>query len=451
MKYVSTIVIIVLICIFCISSYLWNPQNKISNLEMRTLATFGTIFHPSRDSIIYKKTFIERLEQSLKDQFVFRNVIVKKISVLKAKLSNIYDSTINCVYCLNGKTQKTYQEYEHPKLEPFTKQQYSLSKIGDFYRINNTNYLCEAPSPKPHDLQTISYHVSQLNHIQKLYPDIKIYSYLVTSIDMTQWFDSYLGITTPDHLEQIAQAHTDNIKVKRLIYKDFEEYKDLFFASDHHANYKGSYKTYLDIYDMISKDFALSEQKKPVKEWNFTDLLNIKYHGSRAQRLKKEYNGWDNFIVFEYDLGNRQTCVLNPKTLKETPAVLSLFEKYKRGKLLADMYHDHYVHFYGDAILEDGVHVDDQNYIYIIRNNTKTGHNLLFITDSSGRAIRDVLGTHFDTFVYLDFRIISKIDIDYLINKYKTDIILINGFYDVWINDEFVFRFSENSYTKEKD
>ena len=268
---------------------------------------------------------------------------------------------------------------------------------------------------------------------------------------MTQWFDSYLGITTPDHLEQIAHALPDNIKVKRLVYKDFEEYKNLFFASDHHLNYKGSLKTYQDIYEMISADFVLSEYKNAIEIWDFTYLLGIKYRGSRSQRLREKYNGWDKFIVFEHNLGNRQTYALNPKTLKETPAILSLFDNYKKGSVCSDIYYDHYIHFYGDAILEDGVHVDDQNYIYIIRNNSKTGHNLLFITDSSGRAIRDVLGTHFDTFVYLDFRIISKIDIDYLINKYKTDIILINGFYDVWTNDKFVFRFSENSYTKEKD
>lgn len=452
MKHISTIIITALLVIFCISSYLWNPQNKISNLEMRTLTTFDTIFHPSTDSIVYKKTFIERLEQALKDQFIFRNIIVHKLSVSKAKLENFYDSVTNYAkFYRYKKEQQIYVEYKHPKLEKFTKQQYTLNKTGDFYRIENTDYLCELPNPKTYDLQTISYHISQLNHIQKLYPNIKIYSYLVSSIDTTQWFDSYLGITTPDHLEQIAQAHTDNIKVKRLIYKDFEEYKDLFFASDHHTNHKGSYKIYLDIYNMISKDFALSEKKRPVKEWNFTNLFGIKYYGSRAQRLKEEYSGWDKFIVFEYDLGNRQTYTLNPKTLKEIPAVLSLFENYKKGNIPSDIYYDHYIHFYGDAILENGVSVDDQNYIYVIRNNSKTGHNLLLITDSSGRAIRDVLGTHFDTLVYIDYRIISKTDIDYLIDKYKIDILLLNGFADVWTNDKFLFRFSGNFYSKDNN
>lgn len=95
MKYVLTTIIISLTVIFCISSYLWNPQNKISNLEMRTLATFDMVFHPNIDSIVYRKTFIERLEQSLKDQFVFRNIIVKKLSGLKAKLGNLYDFILN--------------------------------------------------------------------------------------------------------------------------------------------------------------------------------------------------------------------------------------------------------------------------------------------------------------------------------------------------------------------
>ena len=450
MKYITTLIIIITIITFCITSYLWIPQNKISNLEMRTLATFNMAFHPNTDSIVYKTTFIARLEEAMKDQFVFRNIIVKNLSGLKANLGNLYDLILNYIN-FNNKNLKTYQKYKHPKLEKFPKQQYTLSKIGDFYRINNTDYLCKAPNPKPQDSKLISFRIDQIQHIQQLYPKIKIYSYFVSSIDMTPWFDSYLGITTPDHFEEIAQALPDNIKVKRLVYKDFEEYKKLFFASDHHLNYKGSLKTYQDIYEMISADFVLPEYKKAIEIWDFSYLFGIKYRGSRAKRLYEEYNGWDKFIVFEHNLGNRQTSALNPKTLKETPAVLSLFNNYKNGSIYSDIYYDHYIHFYGDALLENGIMVNDQNYIYIIRNNTKTGHNLLLITDSSGRAIRDVLGTLFFFFFYLDYRIISKINIDYIIDKYKIDIILLNGFGTVWTNDEIVFRFSDNFHNREKN
>ena len=448
MKYINTLIIIALIIVFCMTSYLWHSQKEISNLEMRSLATFNMVFNPSDvDSIVYKDTVIARLEEAMKDQFVFRNIIVKKLSSLKARLGNIYDLTINCLKTYNDVPQ-TYKEYDHPKLEKFPAQQYKLTKIGDFYRIENTDYICKKPKFKPYDSDSISFHVSQLQRIQDLYPQIKIYSYLVSSIDNTPWFDSYLGSKTPDRFEQIAQALPDNIKVKRLIYKDFQEYKELFFASDHHLNYKGSLKSYRDIYEMLSEDFVLSEYNKPIKEWNFTELFGVEYRGTRARRLKKEYSGWDKFITLEYDLGNRQTYALNPKTLKEIPAVLSLLENYKNGNISMDIDYDHYIHFYGDALLENGITVEDKEYIYIIRNNTKTGHNLLFVTDSTGRAIRDVLGTHFDTLVYLDCRIMSKIDIDYIINKYKIDIILLNGLGSVWTDDKCVFRFSDDFSNK---
>lgn len=450
MKYVNTLIIIIIIIIFCITSYLWSPQNKISNLEMRSLATFNMVFNPSDvDSIVYKDTIIARLEEAMKDQFVFRNVIVKKLSRLKAKAGNLYDLTANYIKAYNH-TFQTYKEYEHPKLEQFPKQQYKLSKIGDFYRIENTDYICKKPKAEPYNPKSLSFHVSQLHRIQELYPKIKIYSYFVSSIDTTPWFDSYLGTKTPDRFEQIAQALPNNIKVKRLIYKDFEEYKDLFFASDHHLNYKGSLKSYQDIYEMLSEDIDLSEYKKPIKKWNFTELFGVKYRGSRANRLKEEYSGWDQFIVFEYDLGNRQTYALNPKTLEKTPAILSLFDNYKNNIIPSDTYYNHFIFFYGNALLENGITVEDREYVYIIHNNNiKTGHNLLFVTDSQGRSIRDVLGTHFDTLVYLDYRIMSKVYIDYLINKYKIDIILLNGFGYVWTNDKYIFSFSDDFSTKD--
>ena len=206
---------------------------------------------------------------------------------------------------------------------------------------------------------------------------------------------------------------------------------------------------YRDIYDMISKDIAISMYKKPIKEWNFTDLLGIQFRGFEARRLKEKYTGWDKFIVFEYDLGNRQTSVLDLKTLKEIPATFTLFENYKKGNISFDRYYNHYSHFHGDALLENKTRVEDNEYIYIIRNNITTGHNLLFVTDSTGTAVRDLLGTHFDTLVYLDYRIMPKIDIDYIIDRYKIDIILFNGFGSTLIKNKYTFRFSDDFGTKE--
>ena len=451
MKYISTIIIITLVVIFCMSSYLWVPQRKISNLEMRALSTFDTIFYQKTpDSVVYRKFFLERLEETLKDQFVFRDLIIKNLSDFRVKVANFYDSIQLYMhfYHIKKRISKVYSEYNNPKLEAFPEHQYKLTRLREFYLIENTDYICIFKK-EPYNPSFLSAHVAQLQHIKELYPKIKIYSYFASPISRTPWFDSYLGIKVPDYFEQIAQALPDYITVKRLIYKDFEEYKDLFFASDHHLNHKGSYKMYRDIYDMISKDINLSTHKEPIKEWNFTDLFGVKFRGLEARRLKDKYAGWDEFIVFEYDLGNRQTAVLDLKTLKEIPATFTLFDKYKKGNMSFDRYYSHYNHFYGDALLENGDIAPEQEYAFIIRNRCNTGHNILFVSDSTGTPIKDVLGTHFDTLVYLDYNIISKIDIDYLIDKYKINIFLISGFGDTLIKDDYMFHFSDGFGAKE--
>ena len=452
MKYISSIIILALIVIFCTFSYLLHPQNKSSNLEMRSLATFNMILHPNTtDSVVYKNTALKRLEETLKDQFICRDFIIKNLSDFKVKSTTVYDSISEYIqfYFLKKTVRQLYREYEHPKLEKFQEQRYTLNRIGKFYLIENTNYISLFQIIKSFNPSSLSFHINQIQHIKELYPQIKIYSYFVSSIDKTPWFDSYVGIKTPDFFEQIAQALPDYIKVSRLIYRDFEEYKNLFFASDHHLNCKGSYKIYRDIYDMLSKDISLSTYKEPVKEWDFTDLFGIQFRGLEARILKEKYTGWDKFIVFEYDLGNRKTSVLDLKTLKEIPAAFTRFDNYKKGNISLDRYYNHYSHFYCDALLENGDVAPEQEYVFIIRNNGNTGHNVLLVSDSTGAAIKDVLGTHFDTLVYLDYNIMSKIDIDYIIDKYKINILLLNGFGDILIRNKYVFRFSDNFGTKE--
>ena len=137
------------------------------------------------------------------------------------------------------------------------------------------------------------------------------------------------------------------------------------------------------------------------------------------------------------------------KTLKEIPAAFTRFDNYKKGNISLDRYYNHYSHFYCDALLENGDVAPEQEYVFIIRNNGNTGHNMLLVSDSPGAAIKDVLGTHFDTLVYLDYNIMSKIDIDYIIDKYKINILLLNGFGDILIRNKYIFRFSDNFGTKE--
>ena len=127
---------------------------------------------------------------------------------------------------------------------------------------------------------------------------------------------------------------------------------------------------------------------------------------------------------------------------EETPVTLCLWDTYKAGEMSKDRYYDHYIRFYCSAFDENGN--DLSNEYYLIRNEgSNTGHNLLLVTDSTGRAMRDVLGTHFDSEIYLDYRKMYAVNVDEIIEKYNIDTIVMNGLGDVWTGKEYSFHFTD--------
>ena len=83
----------------------------------------------------------------------------------------------------------------------------------------------------------------------------------------------------------------------------------------------------------------------------------------------------------------------------------------------------------------------DSRYPFIIRNSAGCGKNLLMFGDSFNRPNRYPLSSHFNTTVYFDYRIASKIPVDYLIEKYDIDALLICGYIWFWNGKSYLFTF----------
>lgn len=458
MKTKFSVFVLLAIEFICLVSYFLHQTSDISELENRSLMTFDMVVNnpPSEDSIIYKATVSERFEDAMRDQFFGRDWISLYYTDYNAFLENIYSfckkvgrSTLSKFVDLdinnNDKIITDYTRwpvYGSPRLSSFPKHKYLLTKIGSLYRFNDTDYIFDGPKVNPPNGEQVEAHAAQIEHIHELYPNIKLYSYYVSSLNSTKWFDAEWDFDTPDYFELIAQAMPDYMKVKRLTYQDDVEYESMFYKSDHHWSYKGFTQGYEDIYNMIAEDYSLSPLKCPVKVWNYSELYDVEYRGSRASKLQGLYEGYDEFIVPEYDLGDRTCFSINTETGYETPVTLSLWDTYKTGKMSKDRYYDHYIHFYYSAFDKDGN--DLSNEYYLITNNlSDTGHNLLLVTDSTGRAIRDVLGSHFDSEVYLDYRNMSAVKVDEIIEKYNIDTIVMNGLGAVWTENEYRFHFTD--------
>lgn len=495
MKYRITLILSALLLVILAGTYLVGHETvTVSELENRNMFTFDMILNPVTDpeSTVYnaEKGLSDRFEDAMKDQIAIREPVVLLYADLEGDLGNIYnriwttfffkpDDTEEETDPLSPETEPPedgypdeyydlkaeeeterdpatldfdkYPGYGYPRVEKFKKRNYMLTSAGqDLWYINGTKWVGQAPSVgntiNDGEKKTLAHSVEQLQMIMDAYPEMKVYNYFVTQIRDTPWFEQFQGGEYKDRFEHIAQALPEEIKIDIFRFDDLADYQATNYASDHHWSHLGSERGYRDVYAMMADDLDLSPFKYPIKEWNFSELYGIEYRGSRASKLKDAYDGWDEFLVYEYDLGEREAFVLDPANLsREIPVTLTLMDRYKEGNINKSKYYDHYIQFYGNAIDENGKSYADSKYVYVVKNDNGAAHNILMVGDSTQRAYRDVIMSHFGTGVYLDYRIMATVPVDVLIETYDIDVLLVGGLYGCyWLSGGCVFDFSEN-------
>lgn len=498
MKYKASLFICALIIVALALSYFISPEVTTSDTEMRNMRTFDMIFttidsvDENGDPTIVNNVGIEipdRLENAMKDQIFIREGVMTVYNGLQARFANLYNETTKAIkvpvnffkqlsadettqdasdtdtptppdegfpdeyYDLSEETHQKpqkldfnkYPGYGYARLASFPAQSYEYSNIGSYMLINGTDYVGNKPSKSVPAEKAVQKHIDQYEMLLEEFPNLKFYSYFVTQIQNTPWFHDYYG-SYPDKHETIAQYLPEYMTVGRLIFEDLEDYQSCYFKSDHHWAYKGAERGYQDVYNMMAEDLDLSPMKYPIKTWNFSELYGVEYRGSRANNLRDAYSSYDEFIAYEYDLGERQTFVLKPDNYtKEIPVTMGLWEKYKVGDIDKGKYFDHYIQFYGRAYDKSGKKYPDSENMFVIKNNNGAEHSLLLVCDSTQRPYRDVLGSHFKNLVTLDYRIITKVPIDYIIEKYEIDTILFGGQSFAWSGEnQYLFKFSDN-------
>ena len=385
MKYTFSLVLVVFSLILFGGGLLFSEHNELSSEEGRRMATFDIVLNPETDpnSVLYNKnkSITERIEDVFKDQFPLRNKVMEynlKINTVSAQIYDYFWWTKFYLFENPEADNEFDAKDENPLLSPLSKQNYSLSKLGDYYRLNGTDWLIDPVESKPiqqSEKDAVSKSMSSLDRIQRNFPELKIYGFFVNQGNNLPWYESYLGARSIDRMEFIAQSAPETIKFSQMYYNDLSDYQSLHYKSDHHWNNLGSERGYRLIYDMMQSDINLSPILEKTKEWDFSGLYGVKYRGSRSSKLRSLYNGYDNFTVNEYDLGNRETYVISPQDLSRAiPARFTLMDEYKSGFINNDKYYDHYIKFYGTATghtpSASGAYqiYKDSEYIFMIDN-----------------------------------------------------------------------------------
>jgi len=168
-----------------------------------------------------------------------------------------------------------------------------------------------------------------------------------------------------------------NYTISGFKIKSFKEYSKYFYKTDHHWNYKGSYKGYKEIMKML----GINDIRVPKSTNSFN---NIKFYGSHDQQIRK-FDTYDDFYIYEYDLPEHDIFINGIKK-PQYGFELNIDEESIRSSRVVDVYAIVYGYDYGEILFD-------------YKDESKD--NLLIISNSLDNPIDELIASHFNkTFVW---------------------------------------------------
>lgn len=338
--------------------------------------------------------FQDKFEQALKDQFVLHDQAIAVTAAAKASLRCGVNTVQNV---LSGKSS-------HEGLMPF----------GNVYRIYGTSWLTGMPYVyNAEDVKNYRKKADEINSLVKKYSSIHFYVYYCSRAEDLNWFDSAEGIKSCSYAQLLASYLDPSIGFDRMKFRDFDEYSQLMYKTDHHWNNLGASRGYSDILRLLSKDFPIGQARSVIYTEDFDNLL---WQGSRAREsaVSISPDGLDRFAVDVYQLDQHKTW------FGDKEQVIGLSQAYAEGEINRELGFDQYLNYFGFE--SKPIRLEYEN----------SPNNLLIIGDSFARALREPLASHFGTTVYVNFRILSEVNLDEIIKNYNINAVLFMGQQDAW-------------------
>lgn len=252
--------------------------------------------------------------------------------------------------------------------------------------------------------------IKDLNSAFEKYPQLDFYMYYIekdTDID----FCTNEKIGAYEYLK--ANINLPGSHFSRFEISSFEEFDDYFYSTDHHWNYKGSYKGYCEVISMLGGT--------PLTP---TDTVSPGYFfaGSKAKDLGDLYT--DEMTIYRFDYPEMSITIDG-----ESAADYGCQPDYMNGKVPEPSYGLVYGTDSGEIIFD--THTE--------------GENLLVIGESYDNAILKLLASHFSKTYSVDLRnyealLGQSFDFSSYVKEHNIDKVLLIGNIDYFIMQEFMLK-----------
>lgn len=242
-------------------------------------------------------------------------------------------------------------------------------------------------------LSNLDVYETDITEINKLVDNTNanIYLYYINT-------DTNYNFETGDTLDDVSYLK-ERLKVKNIAsldIKDFDEYKDYFYKTDHHWNYKGSYKGFTDIATLMNLN---------VPEITNEVCFDSSFYGSKKRDLAGINIINETVCMYQFDLPKFKIYISG----KEEERYGSSLRELENKNVIA----------YGDMY---GLDYDE---IIFINNDSTNDKKLLIYSNSFSNSVNKLLAANYKETYVIDGRHYNGESMVDYINNHNIDDVLI--------------------------
>lgn len=218
---------------------------------------------------------------------------------------------------------------------------------------------------------------------------LDVYLYVPTRYELTTLASNNINAYINDFKGKLNQ----NIGFRSMEIKDVDEYKKMFYRTDHHWTMNGALQGYYDIMEMLGKN--------PIANLEVKEVRDRKYYGSLAKSIMNDQlNDYisDVTVNLQYDVlvnGDKKPELFKPREIR-------LDRSYK--------YYDYYVQYFNGQY---------GNVIYDFHNENE--ENLLIMSDSYAWQIDYLIAASFNKTHVINLRYDEYKNKEFEISKYMEE------------------------------
>ena len=312
------------------------PANKISNINIKEFVN-GKLQ--------------DELELALADQIPFSQRMKKYYNLYS---NSVADKMLNLC------------------IKQYFNNQYFYITSG-VYRIGAEGNLVFGQRYLSYEKDDLDVRINNINELNQKNPNLKFYLYYIEKDT-----DIYFHTNEKSNLAEYVLENTNIPKENKgkLEINSFNEFKELFYKTDHHWNYKGSYNAYLQILKMIKPTENAVEPLETIK-------ISDNFSGSKASSAGVKDIYIEPFYVYRFELPTHDTYI--SKNKKEYG--------YNNIEFIQNDNEISYGKFYGG----------DEGEVIFDYNNPQA-ENILIFGESYDNAIIELLAAHFNKTYCVDLR-----------------------------------------------